>query len=73
MIIVYYHCPTFRFAGRKLSTCGGEKTKPVIHIDAGIQHGDMQSARHIINMDLLQKKLPNPKNDSGFPLQVATR
>lgn len=50
-----------------------EKSDAVMNIDTNIQHGVIQSARHIINMDLLRQKLKNPKDDSGAAVDVVTR
>ena len=50
-----------------------ESADMVMNIDAGIQHGLMQSARHIINMDLLEQRLKNPKDDSGAAVDIVTR
>lgn len=50
-----------------------EESDTVMNIDSGIQHGVIQSARHIINMDLLRQKLQNPKDDSGAAVEVVTK
>lgn len=50
-----------------------KKSDTVMNVDPGIQYGMIQSARHIINMDLLRQKLQNPKNDFGADAEVVTR